>query len=86
MAYVWVGLKMWIWKSSKERGDEIVGGYAEICGKCCLWFCFRNGSQKNVPKNENVNGGWEEHEKTQDKVFVKIEKEKNLKEGVFQSG
>lgn len=30
--------------------------------------------------------GWEEHEKTQDKAFVKIEKEKNLKEGVFQSG
>lgn len=47
---------------------------------------FQKWKQKNVPKNENVKGGWEEHEKTQDRAFVKIEKEKNLKEGVFQSG
>ena len=86
MAYVWVGLKMWIWKSSQERGDKIVGGVCRNMRQMLFMILFQEWKQKNVPKNKNVNGGWEEHEKTQDKAFLKIEKEKNLKEGVFQSG
>lgn len=57
MAYVWVGLKMWIWKSSRERGDKVVGGVCRDMRQMLFMIPFQKWKQKNVPKNENVKGG-----------------------------